>query len=475
MRKLSRDLPFWVALVALGILYAGTLDAHGMFMWDEAEYACLARAIVRGEPYTDALRPPMLPLSGSVALLLSARDADADLKMAVLLFALMGLWVVYAFMVRQVDRPTGLAAMGLLGLAPAYWDHATWFLAEIPLIVFFTGALFLFYRGLYGGPPACLYGCWVCVALALLTRYTALLFGPLCLLFTAFAALGGGRAALRSRHFWLSPLAGVAVMAPWLIRAQLVHGDALVGFKIASGQLQRYLPGVSMPWDFYLLGLPELIGWPGLVLFAIGAVWAAVARDRFALHLLVVVAFFFVWFGAYRYKELRLITAVLPFMACVAAVGMTRAVGGRWPEMASLASIACVLLLPVATWDLIRVRPAIVGRVALGYPSFLDAARYVREVTPADAVVMGAPTPQLSWYLDRRVVPLPGQEADLRAALEGVDRVVVVNWERGQPAYVGDVLRRSRLTPGTAGVTVFSDASFANVVIPADALSERLR
>ncbi len=51
----------WAALVVVGTLYAGTLGLHGIFMWDEAEYACLARSLARGEPYSDALRPPILP------------------------------------------------------------------------------------------------------------------------------------------------------------------------------------------------------------------------------------------------------------------------------------------------------------------------------------------------------------------------------------------------------------------------------
>lgn len=68
---------------------------------------------------------------------------------------------------------SGLAALGLLALAPAYWEHTTFFLTEIPLIVFFTAAIFLFYQGPDDGPPSCLYASWVCEALGLLTRYSS--------------------------------------------------------------------------------------------------------------------------------------------------------------------------------------------------------------------------------------------------------------------------------------------------------------
>ncbi len=468
---------FWAALAAVGILYASTLGLHGMFMWDEAEYACLARAIARGEPYSDALRPPVLPLSGSVALLLSGRASDSVLKVPVLVFALLGLGVVYLAMASRFDRATGLAALGLLAMAPAYWEHTTFFLTEIPLIVFFTAAIFLFHQGLYAGPASCLYASWVCVALGLLTRYTALLLGPIFLLFAALALVRGDRSALASKHFWLSPLAGLAVMAPWLARNQLVHQDALIGFKIASGQLQSYMPGVSLPWNFYLSGLPHLLGWPSILLLGLGIGWAIRSRDRLALHLLLVVGFLFLWFSLYRYKELRLITAALPFLACLAALGVTRALAGWVKVLARIEAIAC-LLVGLAVLTVPKVRPALQGQTGLGYPSFLEAMKELHQTARPEAVVMGSPTPHLSWYLDRKVVSVPGSEAELKQALKAVDWVVLVNWERGQPAYVAELFDRPpRLTLADLqqkGFRLFQDGQFMTLVMPSRALSERL-
>jgi len=60
-----------------GFVYLGTIDSYGMFMWDEAEYACLARSISRGQGFSisgkpDPLRPPILPLTGAAVISLSA-------------------------------------------------------------------------------------------------------------------------------------------------------------------------------------------------------------------------------------------------------------------------------------------------------------------------------------------------------------------------------------------------------------------
>lgn len=470
---LQPHLPFLVLLAVLGGLYASSLALHGMFMWDEGEYACLARALARGEPYTDALRPPLLPASGSLVLRLDPRAGDAALKIPLVLFALLCLTAVYAFMSESYDRLTGLMAAGLLGVAPTFWEHITYFLTEIPLILFFTCALFWLYRGLSGSAPRALYLAWACLGMGLLTRYTALLLGPLFGVFALLALLRRqGRAALRSRHFWLSPLAGLLVVAPWLIRAQLVHGDALVGLKIASGQMQSYMPGLSFPWYAYLLAMPQLVGWPGVVLALLGAGWAVFKRDRLALHLLLVGVLILAWFSCYRYKELRLVTSVLPFVACLGALGLTRALPGRL--FARLESVACVLIaLIVLVW--VQLRPALEASKGLGYPSFLEATDWLRQNTPTGAVIMGAPTPQLSWYLDRPVVSVPGQEAELREALGKVDRVVLVNWERGQPAYATSLFDRAPLTAAEMqSVQVFHDSTFINVVLEPEVLLRRL-
>lgn len=470
---LKRHLPFLILLAVLAWIYASSLSMHGMFMWDEGEYACLARSLARGEPYTDALRPPLLPASGCLVLLLNPRAGDSALKIPLVVFALLCLTAVYSFMAAHYDRPTGLAAAGLLGVATTFWEHITFFLTEIPLILFFSCALFGLYRGLSGTAPRALYLSWACVGLGLLTRYTALLLGPLFVIFSLLALTScPGRAALRSRHYWLSPLAGLLVLAPWLIRAQLVHGDALVGFKIASGQMQSYMPGVSFPWYAYVLAMPQVVGWPGLVLALLGAGWAIWKRDRLALHLLLVGVLILAWFSCYRYKELRLITSMLPFVACLAGLGLTRALPGRL--FARLEVVACVLLaVIVLAW--VQVRPRLEASKGLGYPSFLEAAGWLRRNTPPGAVIMGAPTPQLSWYLDRPVVSLPGQQDELREALAKVDRVVVVNWERGQPAYAARMFEQTPLTrEESQSIWVFRDSTFVNVVMDPDVLLRRL-
>jgi hypothetical protein len=67
------------------------------------------------------------------------------------------------------------------------------------------------------------------------------------------------RRRLASRTFFLSPLAALALLLPWLIREYVTFGNPLAGLKQASHQLQDYVPSVSMPWNYYLGRMPFML------------------------------------------------------------------------------------------------------------------------------------------------------------------------------------------------------------------------
>ncbi len=459
-------------LVAAGVIYARTQSAYGMLMWDEAQYSSLARSLVRGDGYTIAgapehLRPPLLPLAGAASLWLTGRADDGAVHGATVACALLALVVVYAAAARVYDRLTGLAALVLLGSAPWFWESTANFLSEIPLLALFATAVFCWSCGLYRD-ARWFHASWACAGLALLTRYTTLLFAPLAALLTLVALATGDtevRRRLVSGHSLLAPLLALVLVAPWLAHQALTNGDPLVGFREASSQLQVYMPGISMPWWRYLTGLPAMLSWPTTGLLLVGALWALRRGDRFAIQCLVTIVFVLFWFSWYRYKEPRLVSAMLPAAALVAAVGLTRGVISRPPREA-VAGLALAVVLfnwgaTQAHFDSVR---------TLGYPSFLEAMTFLREQTPSDARIVGPNPPQIVWYADRSVVDFPPR-SELAERLAHADWVVVTNFERGQPPYVGEVAARLPDAAFQAGDAVrFADARYWTLVVRADVL-----
>jgi hypothetical protein len=93
-------------------------------------------------------------------------------------------------------------------------------------------------------------------------------------------------------------------------------------------------------------------------------------------------------------------------------------------------------------------------------------------------VLMGPNCYQISWYSDRRCRPLPsdrtlGQnQSSLAAHLAGVDYVLVTSFERGQPRYIRNDLRRIEREQG-GRVETFSDPRFWTAIVPASAFHLR--
>jgi 4-amino-4-deoxy-L-arabinose transferase-like glycosyltransferase len=472
--------PIFLLLLFFGALYATTLDSHGMFIWDEAEYASLARSVLRGEGFAisgvpNPLRPPVLPLTAAVSMFVCNSSREVVLKLPNIFFSLFALCIVYWCARTQFGSVTGCVAAALLGLFPTFWHSTTFLLTEMPFMAFFTGAVVCFYWGLYRARHF-FYWSWLCCGLAALTRYTAVLFAPIVIVFLALALVSRHPEAchnVRSKDFFLSPLVGGVVMIPWLIRQQVTFGDALVGFKQATTQLQVYLPGISMPWYFYPLQLPLMISWIPTLLLCLGIWWAMRTRDRFALHCLLVCVGILFWFSCYRFKEVRQVTGVLPFLAILASLGATKYWMSEPPTLRFL-GLLVLLLGGMVTMNGLAMRQQLTHTVALGYPSFSHAMQFLRAQTSAEAVLVGANYPQIHWYTDRRAIDFP-DESQLQKVLEGSAWVIVTNFERGQRDYVHGLLKKvTRYDVQGGNAAIFRDRQFFTALIRSSLLQERL-
>jgi 4-amino-4-deoxy-L-arabinose transferase-like glycosyltransferase len=472
--------PILLLLVFFGAVYAMTLNSNGMFMWDEAEYASLGRSLVRGEGFAisgkpNSLRPPVLPLAAAASMLLCRSSQDAVVKLPHLVFSLLALYIVYYCAMTAYDRTTGLVAATFLGVSPTFWTSTPLFLTEIPFMAFFTGAVMFFYFGLYRHQHYFSLS-WLCWGSAFLTRYTALLFGPIVVLFLIPALCTRNqdvRRRIRSPSLFLSPFLGLAVVFPWMLRQQFTFGNALVGVQQSSTQLQVYMPDVSMPWDFYLAQLPEMLSPSLALLLLIGIGWTVWKRERCGLHCLVVCVGILLWFSFYRYKEVRLITSILPFMAVLAAVGLVKAffpVPLSWRSVAVLA----LLLEGIFAVNFRATQPTFQYRTTLGYPSFLNAMQFLREHSSPDALVIGANYPQIHWYADRHALDLP-HENRLKEILMSSEWVILTDFERGQKRYAHELVKKvSQADVQEGSVAVFRDSQFVTVLIRSSVLRDRL-
>jgi hypothetical protein len=342
-------------------------------------------------------------------------------------------------------------------------------------MLFFTGAVLFFSFGLYRARHF-FYWSWLCFALALSTRYNAVLFAPIVIAVLALALLLWDTEVqnkLWSKDFFVGPLLALGLLIPWLLRQQLTSGNLLSGFKAARRQVQTFERGLA-PWYFYPAHIPEMISWIPVVLLLCGIFWAVRKRERFALHCLLAAATIIVWFSCYGYKATRMVTSILPFLAILAAVGLTKQlVPERFGRSFYYGGLA-VCLSAVFVINFLQVRKTLAHSVASGYPSFLTAMRFVREQTSPDAILIGANHTQIFWYTNRRVRRFPKEE-QLKTALEQSEWVVVTNFEREQPPYIARLLKLFTHKDIRAGsVFTFQDKRFWTVLVRSDLLRQRL-
>lgn len=437
----KRQAPLALLLVAFAYFFFSSLDSHGGLMWDEAEYANLGRDIQLRRDYGSHFRPPILPLAVAAVLSVEPRPSDATLKIPNAIAGLLGLSLLYTFLSKERDQTTGLVGAACLGAMPAYWIHTTFLLSEIPFLIFFGSACFCFYKGLYG-PANSLYLAWGFTGLAFLTRYTCVLLGPIFALFVLLGLVLDRSTVigkLKSREFWTAPFVGLLIQLPWLYRQYSTFGDPLVGFRYAAGQLQRYAPEISMPAQFYIAEMPSQLTIPIFTLTLLGTAWVLRTRNRFGLHVLLVSIFLLCWFSAYRYKEFRLITSILPFLATLAGLGYSKVFSSLWsgfskPWTALAVALSIALCSNYLLTDYFRK-----SRV-IGYPSLKKAVATLDKHLKDDSLVMVAPSPQFAWYSGHKTRSFPSREK-FYEELKSVDFVVAVTYERGQPKYVAELVR----------------------------------
>jgi hypothetical protein len=201
---------------------------------------------------------------------------------------------------------------------------------------------------------------------------------------------------------------------------------------------------------------------PTLAAMVLGVAWAVRRRDAFALHCAVIVGFMLLWFSAYRYKEPRLVSALLPAAAILAAVGVTRGLAGDRPQRLGLALGGA--LAGIVGLGALSAQRTLTHVVTNGYPSFLAATAFLRAHSEPTALVVAPNAPQLWWYAERPVVAYPDAAA-LPDLLARADWAVIADFEPGQPPYVAALAARIPAAAFTAGDAArFDDGRFTTIV-----------
>jgi 4-amino-4-deoxy-L-arabinose transferase-like glycosyltransferase len=212
--------------VRLLVFFAG-LD-NGLFYPDEAEYIELAKnlAVANEFSYKDHLtsfRPPGFAFLMALIFRLFDTTSPVPVRVMQIAFSMLTVWVIYLFGRDGWGEKVGLIAAGIFAFYPSFVGFNNMLLTEPSNIFCLSLACWAMVRHLRNPHAGWAAGAGVALGLGTLIRDTLFYGGPVTTLFLLVHAWRDRR--YRWHH--IAAFAGgfVIVIAPWIIRNTLLHGQ----------------------------------------------------------------------------------------------------------------------------------------------------------------------------------------------------------------------------------------------------------
>ncbi len=391
---------WWVPLltVAAVLVFAVRGITRGEFSYnvDETQHACTGQFVadlLRDHPFRHPVAytylyyvhypalsgvlhwPPLFYLwEGLVFLVLGASVVTA--RVSILLLAAAALWVWFRLMDELESSRAAVMATILLGLCPSVLLFERTVMLEVPSLLLCLLASYFWIRFLRGGRDGSLVAFAALAALALLCKQNAVYLPVFCGL--SLTALGRWR-MLRRRASVVALGAAVLLAGPYYGFVSMLHWSSI------QGDLAEKQSSLLVQFGFYLRALPELMGWPLLVLSVVGLVscrwWGR--RENHVLFGSWALAVYLAM-TAIGHKEARYVLYLLPAMVYFAVWPVVLRRVPRGVQIASVGALAAVTMtVGVRAWR--TQRPYVTGYAA--------AARGLRAVTDSGIVLLDTKIP----------------------------------------------------------------------------------
>lgn len=312
--------------------------------------------------------PPVFStVEGLVFLALGASVVTA--KLTVLFFALFGLFFWF-LLVRYLegDLPA-IASTAVLALIPFMILYERSVMLEIPSLAVSIAAIYFWARFLREGASRHIYWFAILAALALLTKQQSIFLVPFCIL---TILVSGKWLLLLDKRLWKAVVLVVLIAGPFYALDFLTHSRDIREAVITGNRV------IAHSYLFYWSILPSQIGWPLLVLAALGIVthrwWT---RRKNTLFMLMWIVACYATFTPIAIKEPRYILNWIPAFAYFAIAPLASRAGRKWMRPV-MAAVIIILIVREARTAWAYQRPYVSGYsevakklVSEGHPSII--------------------------------------------------------------------------------------------------------
>ncbi len=423
---------FWVLTILSAILLFSPLRTGDLAGYDDAQYAHIAKAIVRsgdwltlysnGHPAME--NTPLLEwMQASLFSVFGFSDALARLPSA--LCGLGTILLVWWLARRLTGHPlAAVLAMFAMATSIYFLKYAARAMTDVPFTFFFLCAVCAW--SLTEDDARWYLATGLCTALALMTRSMMGLALP------ALFALD--LAAKRQRPVWryAIPSLAIAFVPVAVFYANMIHQYGGWFYDVHSTWLRNEVYGPLSPsWrrftgPFEYVWMVAKSYWPWLPAMIAGAVAVIRGRERRLWLLILWVAVVFALCSVTRSRVLRYMLPAYPAFAILSALGLLK-------------------LAPANVLRGLRIATPVLGLVVLSVAAFPRTHLEAADIRPVALAATAATSPgervafydagqarydelnQMQWYGDRYLNSLPNPEELLAEMRSGVARVCVLD------------------------------------------------
>ncbi len=306
-----------VVISVLRILSVFTISNNDL-IFDESSYMNIARGLtegldygyIPGEGYSDAYRPPVYPLT--VSFFFSMFGSNEFVARTVSsVFGVLSILVIYFLGKELYGKRIGLLSSLILSSVPTYWFYSSKALVEGMFIFLVTLFLYTFYSSL--GKKKYMIPSGILLGLIFLTKYTG---GVLVVFFVLFILIWK-RDLLKSKYLYLSLIAALLTIVPWISFNLRVYGTPFGSGMFLFGKNL----GAGMFANFNLYYLLALVIETSLFLpfIAIGFYTMFKNKDKNFLPFVLLFLIFIIPLSFFEVKRSRYILGLLPVLTVTAA------------------------------------------------------------------------------------------------------------------------------------------------------------
>ena len=339
--------------------------------------------------------PPFFYLFEGLAFLVFGASV-VTARLVILAFALLGL----AFWFRLIERlhsvEVAMTATLLLGLVPVVALFEKLVMLEIPSLTLAIVASYFWIRFLLERRDVFLYWASFSAAVAMLTKQNDVYLPLFCLL--SLAVLNSWRLLYR-RAAPIALAIGVMTAGPYYLLLYKMHWSAIAGDVLEK---QTSIFGTL---TFYLAALPELLGWPVLILALAGLATCFLWATR--TNALIFASWFIAVYATMTmigHKEARYAICLIPPVIYFALWPLLWKAVPRW--VAGIASGMLIAYLGWSAWQMDR--PYVVG--------YSPVAREIRQNSNSGIILVDTEIPANFIFFMRNEDP-EGRFVILRKAL----------------------------------------------------------